>query len=280
MNRKGMVLILTFIIMITLTVITASFLYMTSVQTRGAGYGIAGSKALWLAEAGVQKAIWNLMTPLASGGKGEDWITSSTTENLGAGSYTLKVERWDWCLAAHDSAVTASSSAANHGADRVTDNSDTTYWQSASKPSDKKPQYVTVTFPRKLTINKVRFLVPAKASSRAPRDYTWQVSADNITYTTVVTKNNNSSSDVTNEFSAAADVKYLRLSVTRVTANSGVRVASVEAIGAKITSTGTMSVMNRKISRTVAVHDGRVTVADGLSRAYDQIDWKEIVPAI
>jgi Tfp pilus assembly protein PilX len=275
-----MVLILTFIIMITLTVITASFLYMTSVQTRGAGYGIAGSKALWLAEAGIQKAIWNLKTPVASGGKGEDWITSSTKEDLGSGSYTLKVERWDWCLGSHDTDASASSSAANHGAGLVTDNSNTTYWQSASKPSDKIPQYVTITFPRKLTINKVRFLVPAGSSTRAPRDYTWQVSADDITYRTVVTKTNNSASDVTNEFTAAADVKYLRFSVTRITANSGVRVAALEAIGAKITSTGTMNVMNRKIERTVAVHDGRVTVADGSSTAYDQIDWKEIVPAI
>jgi Tfp pilus assembly protein PilX len=275
-----MVLILTFIIMITLTVITASFLYMTSVQTKGSGYGIASSRALWLAEAGIQKAVWNLKTPVASGGKGENWVTSATTENLGAGSYTLKVERWDWSLASHNATVTASSSAASHAAGLAIDNSATTYWQSSARPSVGTPQYITVTFPYKLTINKVRFIVPTASASRRPVDYTWQVSPDNVTYTTVVTKTNNNVNDVTHEFTAVSNVKYLRLRVTRISANAGVIIATLEAIGAKITSTGTVSVMNRKIERTMAIHDGLVVVADGAPTAYNQIDWNEIVPAI
>jgi len=275
-----MVLVLTFIIMVTLTVITASFLYMTSVQTKGAGYVLASTRALWLAEAGIQKAVWYLKTPLASGGKGENWVTSATTENLGAGSYTLEVESWDWALSAHSAAASASSTSGKQAAGLAIDGSDTTYWQSASRPSVGTPQYITVTFPYGLSINKTRFFVPKNSSTRAPKDYMWQVSSDNITYKTVVTKTNNSETDVTDEFAVAADVQYLRLRVTRVSANSGVRVSTLEALGSKVTSIGTASLMNRKIERTVAIHDGKVAVADGNSTAYDQRDWNEIVPAL
>jgi Tfp pilus assembly protein PilX len=279
-NRKGMVLVLTFIIMVTLTVITASFLYMTSVQTKGAGYVLASSRALWLAEAGIQKAVWYLKTPVASGGKGENWVTSATTEDLGAGSYTLEVERWDWALAEHSSTASASSTSGKQAAGFAIDGSDTTYWQSASRPSVATPQYITVTFPYELSINKTRFFVPKNYSTRTPMDYMWQVSSDDKTYKTVVTKTNNSATDVTDEFAVAADVQYLRLRVTRISANSGVRIATLEALGSKITSLGTASLMNRKIERTVAIHDGQAVVADKISTAYDQLDWNEIVPAL
>lgn len=59
-RKKGAVLLLTFIIMITLTVITSAFLFMISIQTKGSGYDIVSHKALWLAEAGLQKAFYTL----------------------------------------------------------------------------------------------------------------------------------------------------------------------------------------------------------------------------
>jgi len=59
-REEGVVLILTFIVMTTLTAIVVAFLSMTSIQTKGSGYDMDSSKALWLTEAGLQKAFYTL----------------------------------------------------------------------------------------------------------------------------------------------------------------------------------------------------------------------------
>lgn len=85
-REKGMVLILTFIIMAILTAIAVVFLSMISFQTKGTGYDLASHKALWLAEAGLQQAFYTLKNdinyqnnPIAING------------NLGEGSYSVMV---------------------------------------------------------------------------------------------------------------------------------------------------------------------------------------------
>ncbi len=278
-NKKGVILILTFVVMATLTVIVAAFLYMTSIQTRGAGYDIVSSKALWLAEAGIQKAIWNLKTPVASGGKGEDWITTGTTESLGDGNYNMVVKRWDFALAVNGASASGTYAEAGKEPAKAIDNNDATYWESAEKPKpgvgnfDKSPEII-ITFPYVLIINKVRFLVPAGSSQQAPKDYTWDVSSNGVSYTTVASGNNNNNIDVTDTFSAASNVKYLKLKVTKIVGGSdGIRIATLETIGAKITSTGTISPISRKVVRTAVADDATQT-------AFHQIDWNEIVPAI
>ena len=87
-NRKGMVLILTFIIMTAVTAIAASFLYMTSIQTKGSGYDISSSNALWLAEAGLQKVIYNLKND-------PNYRNNPTSINgsLGNGAYSVTVSK-------------------------------------------------------------------------------------------------------------------------------------------------------------------------------------------
>ncbi len=277
--KRGMVLILTFMVMVTLVAITAVFLSMTCIQTKAGGYDIVSQKALWLAEAGLQKAVWNLKTPAASGGKGENWITPGVTESLGGGSYTMVVARWDFALAANGASASGAYDAAGKEPDKAIDNNDSTYWESAEKPKpgqgnfDNSPELI-ITFPYILAINKVRFLVPVGSAQQAPKDYTWEVSSDGISYTTVVDVKNNSSTDRTDEFSATINVKYLKLKVSKIEGgSSGVRIATLEAIGSKITSTGTVSAMKRKIAQTVVTDDAAQT-------ASDEIDWDEIVPAI
>jgi len=87
-NRKGMVLILTFIIITTLTVIVVAFLYLNSTQLRGAGYNTASQKAVWLAEAGIQQVIYNLRTS-------SNYVTNPTAinGNLGGGTYSVTVSK-------------------------------------------------------------------------------------------------------------------------------------------------------------------------------------------
>lgn len=279
-RQSGTALILTFIMLISLTAITIAFLYMTSVRVKVMGYDTASSQALWLAEAGLQKAIWNLMTPTAAGGQGEDWTTSGTAESLGAGSYTMVVARRDFALAANGSSASATSEQGANLAANAIDGNDAAYWESVNQPTASNPEEIIITFPYALTLNKVRFLIPS-ASDHSPRNYSWQVSADGVNYTTVVNVTNNSSADVTDTFTAASNVKYLKLQVTLVgiavppqgiPGVPRVRIATLEAIGSKITSTGTVSSLSRKIEQAVVADDSTVT-------AYNQKDWNEIVPA-
>ena len=271
-SQRGIILILSFMVLMALTSIVASFLYVTSTVTKSAGFGEADDQALWLAEAGFNKAGWNLMTPLGSGGQGEDWTTAGTTENLGAGSYIMIVARWDWALAGNGSSASASSEFGSQIASNVNDENDSTYWQSNNKPSNPNPETMTITFPYTLTLNKVRFLVPTGSSQQRPKDYQWQVSSDNSSYTTVKDVSGNDSTDRTDEFTAATNANYLRLEVTKIGGGSqGVRIATLEAIGEKITSTGTAGSINRKFERTVAVDETTVT-------AFGQIDWLELAP--
>lgn len=267
-DKKGAVLLMTFIIMVTMIGVTVAFLYMLSIQTKGSGYDITSSKALSLAEAGNQKAMWNLKIPTGSGGEGEDWTTAGTTENLGDGSYTMEVERWDWALAANSSTASTSSEESGHEGDKAIDGDDSTYWETVTKPLPPFYENITIAFPYALTINKARYVAPDY--QRRPKEYEWQVSTNGVDYTTVFS-NASGTQDETNEFTAVSNVNYLRLWVSKIgggALSEGLQVATVEAIGSKITSTGTVGVIDREIEQTVAVDDGTETI-------YGQIDWKE-----
>lgn len=279
-NQRGVILISTFIILVALTSMMVVFLFLTSVQTVGVGAGIPDSKALWLAEAGLQKAIWNLKTPTGSGGQGESWTTTGTTENLADGSYTMVVSRYDFALASNGGSASASTENGSNVALNAIDGNDSTYWESTTQPSAGNSEQIIVPFPYPLTINKVRFFVP-NGTEHTPKNYTWEVSSNGTSYTVVATVNNNSARDVTDEFTAASDVNYLKLNVTQVgivvpaggpPGSPRVRIATLEAIGSKITSTGTVGSTPRQISQTVVADDG----SPQNQVAYHQIDWTEI----
>lgn len=275
-SETGIILVPTFIVMLVLVAIATGFLYMTSIQIKGIGWDLPSSRALWLAEAGVQKAIWNLKTPVGSGGQGENWTTTGTTESLGSGTYSMVVVRYDFALAANgasasDSPSQTSSSLAPANAN---DGSDSTYWESLQKPANNDPQDLILSFPYPLTVNKVRFL--AASSNERPKDYTWGVSTDGSTYTTVVSVNNNNNTDVTDTFTASSNVNYLRLRTTKIgSGNNSVRIATLEAIGSKISSTGTVNSLNREIEQTVVTDDS----SPQNQVAYNEPDWNEIPPA-
>lgn len=91
-TKKGIILILTFIIMVALTSITIAFLYMTSIQTKNSGYNIASSKALWIAEAGIQRGIWLIEEGDWSTGFGSGQ-TREEEGSLGEGNYVVTASR-------------------------------------------------------------------------------------------------------------------------------------------------------------------------------------------
>lgn len=270
MKERGTVLVLSFIILVTMASMVGSYLFTTSVVLKSVGFGDVDDKVIALAEAGLRKAVWSLMTPTPVG-RGENWTTAGVTESLGSGSYTMVVARWDFAFAANGSTATASSSTGSHTANKAIDGDDSTYWESKDKPTAANPEEIIITFPYTLTLNKVRFLT--SDSNNRPKNYTWRISTDGSSYTTVVTVSGNSNTDVTNTFTAASNVNYLKLSVTESgQANKKVRVATLEAIGSRITSTGTIDSLSRTVTQTVVADDG----APQNQVAFYEPDWTEL----
>jgi hypothetical protein len=72
--------------MVALAAIAVAFLALTSTQVKAAGYDIVGSKALWLADAGLQKAFYTLKND-------PNYQTSPVPINgtLGEGNYSVTV---------------------------------------------------------------------------------------------------------------------------------------------------------------------------------------------
>ena len=88
--RKAFVLLLTFMVMVTLTLTVVSFLLVTSSRLRQSGYDLESAQAFWLAEAGLQDVIQKLVND-------SDYRDSPTTvtESLGQGTYSVTVSKAD-----------------------------------------------------------------------------------------------------------------------------------------------------------------------------------------
>ncbi len=276
MRQRGSVLVMTLSVTILLVSVAGGFLYAAGIFIANSGWEETDAQLFWLAEAALHKAIWNLKSPTGSGGQGEGWTTAGTTESLGAGSYTMVVERWDFALAANGATATASSSAAGAGPDRAIDGNDNSRWRSQGVPSASSPQTITITFSYPLAINKVRFFVASQFDENGPKDYTWQVSSDGSSFTTVVTVTGNEQTDRTDTFSAATDVSALRLSVTATGGDKRVHIGTLETIGARVTATGTITATGqdytRQVRQTLVADDG----SPQSQVAYIQSDWTEL----
>ncbi len=288
MGQGGSVMVMVLALTILLISLAGGFLYATGVFIGNSGWEETDAQVLWLAEAGMQKAVWNLKTPAGSGGQGESWTTVGTTQNLGGGTYTMVVERWDFALASNGATASDNPAQTNSsiGPAKAIDGDNSTYWESHGQPGEEEddndgPQDLIITFPYTLTLNKVHFVSPS--SGARPTDYSWDVSSDGVTYTTVLTVSNNGATDVTDTFSvaanpAAASVKYLRLRTTRDGPGNPqrVRISLLEAIGSRVTSTGTVTVSGNNYTRSVR----QAFVTDDASPqnqvAYKEPDWLEL----
>jgi hypothetical protein len=265
-KQKGVVLLLTLLFLVTLTSVVFSFLSMVSIQTKAGGYGLADQKAFWLAEAGREKALWELKTPPDEGGKGVHWTTVGAREELGDGSYTIEVRPCNLALASKGVTISASSGS---GAGKAIDSNDKTFWESAGFPTQQAPETITVAFPSPLVLNNAHFSVPQNCSAHMPKDYEWQISTDDQTYVTVAEIGDNNALDVTDRFNPAY-ARYLRLYVKSVRGGTGtVRIATLGAIGDRIISTGTVDDLSRKVSQTVTP-DGDTGLV------FEEKDWAEI----
>jgi hypothetical protein len=195
----------------------------------------------------------------------------------------MVVSSYDFALTANGASASDSPAQTNASLApaKAVDGDNSTYWESKNKPANNNPQSLIIGFPYTLKIHKVRFL--ASASNPRPKDYTWEVSSDNVNYTAVKTVDNNDCTDRTDTFAAASNVNYLKLSVTKTGGgNTGVRIAVLETPGGKITSRGTVASFSRQIQRTASVIDGTtVPTCSSVTtpaQAAHEPDWTEIVP--
>jgi len=86
-NEKGQILIISFIFMMTILSIMAAFIFMTSARSKGFAYQAASVKSFWLAEAGLEEALYQLYDPGYDNYR--DNPTLITCDDLGSGSYEV-----------------------------------------------------------------------------------------------------------------------------------------------------------------------------------------------
>ncbi len=103
-NQRGVVLILTFIIMVSLIVVASSYIFLVTYDTRNVGGQKSNVSAFYLAEAGLNKAIYYLLNTAPDSSTDSSWRTTAypavpgagntdpQQESLGGGTYTMWVE--------------------------------------------------------------------------------------------------------------------------------------------------------------------------------------------
>jgi formylmethanofuran dehydrogenase subunit C len=89
-KSKGNLLI-TYILLIALSVSVFSYLYLIGFRLKESGIRVSEIESFYNADAGLNKAIWYLGTPTGQGGKGATWRTAGTWEAFGWGRYYIIV---------------------------------------------------------------------------------------------------------------------------------------------------------------------------------------------
>ena len=80
------------ILVIALMAIVGSVTQVTTIGVRNIGKSVEQQKALSIAEAGLNKAVWYLTTPPEEGGMGKDWRTEGVTEEFSGGSFIISIK--------------------------------------------------------------------------------------------------------------------------------------------------------------------------------------------
>jgi len=104
LDNKGVALLLTFIFMISLSVVAGAYIFMVTFSARGVSGANNNVKALYLAEAGLNKAVYYLTNTAPDDSTDASWRTTAypadpgedptdpQQEALGDGTYTMWVE--------------------------------------------------------------------------------------------------------------------------------------------------------------------------------------------
>ncbi len=88
-NKRGVVLVFTFIIVVSIIVFVVAFLSVMAIRTKSAGYDIMSHQAFWIAEAGMQDVFFQIIDDAS--------YRSNPTQvsgTLGNGNYVVGVSRF------------------------------------------------------------------------------------------------------------------------------------------------------------------------------------------
>lgn len=86
-GQSGAILLFTFGILLTLTVLAGTFLFSVAAQTLGSGGNLTSAQALWAAEAGLQQVYYQLYSDAAF----RSTPTTPVAGAIGAGTYSVTV---------------------------------------------------------------------------------------------------------------------------------------------------------------------------------------------
>lgn len=89
-KNKGNLLV-TFIMVVAMSITIFAFLSYVTIRLTESGIRTSEIESFYVADAGVNKAIWYLGTPTGSGGRGVTWRTTSSYEAFGWGGFLLTV---------------------------------------------------------------------------------------------------------------------------------------------------------------------------------------------
>lgn len=84
-------LALSVLIIMGLAFLLGSFLFIVIGRTKDSAQKERREKAFYIAEAGIKKAVWSLMTPSGLGGMGTSWRTTNFLENFAGGAYRFSI---------------------------------------------------------------------------------------------------------------------------------------------------------------------------------------------
>ncbi len=84
-------LALSLLVILGLSFLLGSFLYLVIGRTMESSQRKSREAAFYIAEAGIKKAVWSLMTPSGLGGMGTSWRISNYSENFGKGAYSFSI---------------------------------------------------------------------------------------------------------------------------------------------------------------------------------------------
>lgn len=228
-------MLMVFMFSVLLSGIVIAYLDMVAVLSKSTSHKLNRYRTLYIAEAGVNRLAWYL----------ENRAPDATTNGTWRGTISEALSGYTYNSAAVDSplegpVISATSSQGANVASRAMDNSLTTYWRS----SGGLPQVLTFSLAINgdytIYLNRVRMEAGSGSTNQFPRNYLWQTSTNGTTWTTVVTKTNNTLYDVTDTFTLR-QANYIRLYVSAVQSGNLVNISEVEISGVVVPATASVS---------------------------------------
>jgi Tfp pilus assembly protein PilX len=242
-DNSGAALIVTFIVLVSLTLIVLAFITMVSYEIRGAAAQSNDAKAFYLAEAGLARGRWALTTGGQTVGWGESDIslgdgtyTVTTTDN-GDSTYTIvsdgsipddtnpiaqrRVQEKSVPVSTSGSgnlslSATAAASSAKgaNTADKANDGSSSSKWQANGTPSSSNPEWLSMDFGSTTTFDQVKFDEPA---GNEITTYAIQYSSNGSSWTAVSNASESVSGSVTTVTFDSVSDRYHRIYITAST---------------------------------------------------------------